>query len=87
MMDLVPKQAFEDYGEPDMKSLDSRLNERKNGTLWTVEEVANYLRVKEETVRMMARSKRLPAMKVGKAWRFKGSEIKEILTSIKIVKK
>jgi excisionase family DNA binding protein len=61
-----------------MKSVDSRLNERTE-PLWTVEEVANYLRVKEETVRMMARTKRLPAMKVGKAWRFRSSEIKDML--------
>lgn len=49
--------------------------------LWTVEDVANYLRLKEETVRMMARAKKIPALKVGKAWRFRVSEIKSMLIS------
>ncbi|MFZ5878230.1 MAG: helix-turn-helix domain-containing protein, partial [Chloroflexota bacterium] len=33
--------------------------------LWTVEEVAKYLRLKQETVRLMARKNQLPALKVG----------------------
>ncbi len=49
--------------------------------LWTVEDVANYLRLKQETVRMMARANKIPALKVGKAWRFKVSEIKGMLIS------
>lgn len=48
--------------------------------LWTVEEVAKYLRLKQETVRMMARKNQLPALKVGKAWRFKGNDIKSVGT-------
>lgn len=47
--------------------------------LWTVEDVANYLRLKEETVRMMARANKIPALKVGKAWRFRITDIKEML--------
>jgi len=47
--------------------------------LWTVEDVANYLRLKQETVRMMARANKLPALKVGKVWRFRMSDIKEML--------
>lgn len=46
--------------------------------LWTVEDVANYLRLKQETVRMMARANKLPALKVGKVWRFKARDIKEM---------
>ena len=49
--------------------------------LWTVEDVAGYLRLKEETVRIMARARKLPAIKVGKVWRFKANEIKEMLKS------
>ncbi len=46
--------------------------------LWTVEEVANYLRLTAETVRVMARRGELPSIKVGKrVWRFKISEIKQ----------
>jgi excisionase family DNA binding protein len=47
--------------------------------LWTVEEVAKYLRLKQETVRMMARKKQLPALKVGKAWRFRINDVKSVL--------
>lgn len=47
--------------------------------LWTAKDVADYLRLKPETVRMMARKRKLPAMKVGKAWRFRVSDIKEML--------
>ncbi len=45
--------------------------------LLTVEDVADYLRLNPETVRVMARRGELPSMKVGKrVWRFKASEIK-----------
>ena len=43
--------------------------------LWTVEDVANYLRLKPETVRIMARDGKLPSIKVGRAWRFSSKEI------------
>lgn len=49
--------------------------------LWTVQDVANYLRLEHETVRMMARAKKIPAIKVGKVWRFKVGDIKEMLKS------
>lgn len=51
--------------------------------LLTVEDVANYLRLKQETVRMMARTKKIPALKVGKVWRFRVSDIKSVLQTSK----
>ncbi len=56
-----------------------RLQITSTEPLWTVEDVANYLRLKQETVRLMARANKIPAIKVGKVWRFKASEIKEML--------
>ena len=47
--------------------------------LWTVEDVAKYLRLREETIRMMARSRKIPALKVGKSWRFRINDVKEML--------
>jgi len=47
--------------------------------LWTVDEVAVYLRMKPETIRAMARRGELPAVKVGKFWRFKCSALKELV--------
>lgn len=44
--------------------------------LWTVEDVARYLRLEAETIRAMARRDELPAIKVGRVWRFRGEEIK-----------
>lgn len=39
--------------------------------LWTVLDVAEFLRLEPETVRTMAREGKLPGIKVGRAWRFK----------------
>ena len=71
-----------------MKSPDPRSNNKQElpsttvmEPLWTVEDVANYLRLKQETVRMMARANKIPALKVGKAWRFNPSDIKGMLVS------
>ena len=50
--------------------------------LWTVEEVAEYLRLDPETVRAKARKGELPAYKVGKRiWRFDIKDIKACLKS------
>ena len=52
--------------------------------LWTVEEVADYLRLQPETVRTKARKGEFPAYKVGKRiWRF---DIKEINACLKLSK-
>ena len=47
--------------------------------LWTVEEVASYLKLQPETIRGMARRGELPAIKIGKVWRFRKSAIKNML--------
>ena len=71
-----------------MKLQDSRSNNKHElikptltEPLWTVEDVANYLRLKQETVRMMARVNKIPAIKVGRVWRFRVSDIKGMLIS------
>jgi excisionase family DNA binding protein len=38
--------------------------------LWTVEDVTAYLKLQPETVHSMARRGELPALKIGKVWRF-----------------
>jgi len=47
--------------------------------LWTVVDVASYLRLHPETVRAMARDGRIPSVKVGKTWRFYSDQIKTLL--------
>lgn len=56
------------------------LDTNKTDPLWTAGEVASYLRLRPETIRMMARNGELPSIKVGKrVWRFKISEVKDWL--------
>jgi excisionase family DNA binding protein len=48
-------------------------------SLWTVDEVAEYLKLQPETIRSMARRGELPAIKLGKVWRFTKTAIQEML--------
>jgi excisionase family DNA binding protein len=49
-------------------------------TYLTPEEVAKILKVKKITIYRMCRSGKLPAIKIGKVWRVKGSKLNEFLT-------
>ncbi|MBU1660063.1 MAG: helix-turn-helix domain-containing protein [Chloroflexi bacterium] len=44
--------------------------------LWTVNDVAHYLKLQPETIREMARNENLPAIKLGRIWRFPKDKIK-----------
>jgi len=50
--------------------------------LWTVEEVAEYLKLQPETIRSMARRGELPAIKLGKFWRFRKTAIHDMLVNM-----
>lgn len=43
--------------------------------VWTVRQVAEYLRVSERTVYRMAERGEMPAFKVGDTWRFRREDI------------
>jgi excisionase family DNA binding protein len=43
--------------------------------LWTVDDVANYLRLEVGTIRTMAKEGKLPGVKIGRVWRFRKKEI------------
>ena len=43
--------------------------------IMTLEEVADYLRLKPQTIYTWAQEKKIPAAKLGKEWRFKKSII------------
>jgi excisionase family DNA binding protein len=45
--------------------------------IMTLEEVATYLKVKPQTIYTWAQEKKIPAVKLGKEWRFKRSVIDE----------
>ncbi|MBN2812747.1 MAG: helix-turn-helix domain-containing protein [Bacteroidales bacterium] len=46
-----------------------------NDRIMTLEEVAEYLRVKPQTVYIWAQEKKIPAAKLGREWRFRKSMI------------
>ncbi len=50
--------------------------------LWTVEDVADYLKLQPETIRSMARRGELPALKIGKVWRFQRRAIHAMLVNL-----
>jgi excisionase family DNA binding protein len=47
----------------------------KNNDIMTLEEVADYLRLKPQTIYTWAQEKKIPAAKLGKEWRFRRSLI------------
>ena len=61
-------------------SLERNIDNEKTRPLWTVNDVAKYLSLTQETVRTMAREGKIPAFKIGRNWRFRQSEIKKSLT-------
>lgn len=46
-----------------------------DGSILTIKEVAEYLKVNERTVYRLAGAKKIPAFKVGGTWRFVRSDI------------
>lgn len=64
-------------------SEDSPIQPEITEPLWTVDDVALYLRLNPETVRQMARLGRLPGIKVGRSWRFRPSLVKKGLDTQK----
>lgn len=46
-----------------------------NDKIMTLEEVAEYLRLKPQTIYTWAQEKKIPAAKLGKEWRFRKSMI------------
>jgi excisionase family DNA binding protein len=51
----------------------SDTNPRQDHEILTLEEVALYLRLKPQTIYRWAQEKRIPAVKLGKEWRFRKS--------------
>jgi excisionase family DNA binding protein len=51
----------------------NRSNSLPDHEILTLEEVAHYLRLKPQTIYKWAQEKRIPAVKLGKEWRFRKS--------------
>lgn len=52
-----------------------------DGSILTIKEVADYLKVNERTVYRLAGAKKIPAFKVGGTWRFLRSDIEQWIKS------
>ena len=46
-----------------------------NEPLWTVDDVASYLRLEVGTIRTMAKEGKIPGVKIGRIWRFRKNAI------------
>lgn len=51
-----------------------------NDDIITIKELADYLKIAEKTAYRFALEKKIPAFKVGSAWRFRTKEIDEWIT-------
>lgn len=49
----------------------------KEDVVMTVHDVAKYLRLSEATVYKLAKDKKIPAIKIGRAWRFQRRVVEE----------
>lgn len=47
--------------------------------LLTVHELSRYLRLEPQTIRTLARDGKIPALKIGRIWRFRRTEILQAL--------
>lgn len=57
----------------------------KTEPLWTVDDVSRYLNFSPETVRAMAREGKIPAIKVGREWRFRASSLQKYLEETNLI--
>jgi excisionase family DNA binding protein len=44
---------------------------KENPVIWTVHDVAEYLRMSEAKVYRLVKEQRLPVVRIGKTWRFR----------------
>ncbi|MFC1930692.1 helix-turn-helix domain-containing protein [Chloroflexota bacterium] len=51
------------------------MSENKNGLIFTVEDLSNYLRIPKSTIYKLVREGKIPAQKIGRHWRFRKEAI------------
>ena len=71
-----------DLMQPKINPLDLKAAGSLTDPLWTVEDVSEYLKLQPETIRCMARRGELPALKIGKVWRFQRQAIHDMLSTM-----
>jgi excisionase family DNA binding protein len=78
---MMSKQTNEDDAFSSPGSPQENDTSELSSPLWTVDDVADYLQLQPETIRSMARRGELPAIKLGKVWRFRKTAIHEMLVN------
>lgn len=73
------KRDIEISGNKIGENLEFSKHSINKSSLLKVEEVAEILRLKPSTIRAMARRGDLPAIKLGRVWRFRKSSISELI--------
>jgi excisionase family DNA binding protein len=79
---MAYKDEIIDSTQAGINIMDVNSSEKFSDPLWTVEDVADYLKLQPETIRSMARRGELPALKIGKVWRFQKHAIHEMLVNL-----
>jgi excisionase family DNA binding protein len=79
---MASKDEIIDTSQIGINMIDANNSEIFTDPLWTVEDVADYLKLQPETIRSMARRGELPALKIGKVWRFQKHAIHEMLVNL-----
>jgi len=54
--------------------------------IWTIKEVAAYLKLKEKTAYALVAKGKIPGFKVGGAWRFRRADIENWIDRVRINK-
>ena len=55
------------------------LNEKVDPVIWTVHDVAEYLRMSEAKVYRLVKEQQLPVVRLGKTWRFRKDQLENWL--------
>lgn len=59
---------------------DNILPKKDGPVIWTVHDVAEYLRISEGKVYRLAKEQQLPVVRIGKTWRFRKDLLDEWLS-------
>jgi excisionase family DNA binding protein len=78
---MINNKVFEDENKVILVTQPGKGINKQASPLWTVEEVSSYLKLQPETIRSMARRGELPAIKLGKVWRFEKTAIDDLLVT------
>lgn len=80
MEHMVKVLKFDERRIETLEAMNERLLMREK-SMWSLEDVARYLDVTNQTVYNMVRDKRIKAYKIGREWRFHPSDVEGHIVS------